>query len=40
MGALVCFFNIIIAILIGSRYAFLIDWPDTLAGRLYFLSAC
>lgn len=30
------FFNIIIAILIGSRYAFLIDWPDTLAGRLYF----
>lgn len=30
------FFNIIIAILIGSRYAFLIDWPDTLGGKLYF----
>ena len=30
------FFNIIIAILIGSRYAFLIDWPDTLSGKLYF----
>ena len=30
------FFNIIIAILIGSRYAFLIDWPDTLIGKIYF----
>lgn len=30
------FFNIIWAIIIGSRYAFLIDWPDTLFGRLYF----
>ncbi|MDC2825760.1 DUF3413 domain-containing protein [Rodentibacter pneumotropicus] len=30
------FFNIIIAILIGARYAFLIDWPDTLGGKLYF----
>ena len=30
------FFNIIIAIFIGSRYAFLIDWPDTLGGKLYF----
>lgn len=30
------FFNIIIAIVIGSRYAFLIDWPDTLGGKLYF----
>ena len=30
------FFNIIIAILIGSRYAFLIDWPDTLLGKIYF----
>ena len=29
-------FNIIIAILIGSRYAFLIDWPDTLLGKIYF----
>ena len=31
------FFNIIIAILIGSRYAFLIDWPDTLLGKILFL---
>ncbi|OOF67711.1 DUF3413 domain-containing protein [Rodentibacter caecimuris] len=30
------FFNIIIAILIGARYAFLIDWPDTLFGKIYF----
>ncbi len=30
------FFNIIWAIIIGSRYAFLIDWPDTLVGKLYF----
>ncbi|WP_077478269.1 DUF3413 domain-containing protein [Rodentibacter trehalosifermentans] len=30
------FFNIIIAVLIGARYAFLIDWPDTLSGKLYF----
>ncbi|MDG6895929.1 DUF3413 domain-containing protein [Volucribacter amazonae] len=30
------FFNIIWAIIIGSRYAFLIDWPDTLFGRVYF----
>ncbi|WP_288063254.1 DUF3413 domain-containing protein [Rodentibacter caecimuris] len=30
------FFNIVIAILIGARYAFLIDWPDTLGGKLYF----
>ena len=29
-------FNIIITILIGSRYAFLIDWPDTLLGKIYF----
>ena len=30
------FFNIIVAIIIGTRYAFIIDWPDTLAGKLYF----
>ncbi|PJG85048.1 DUF3413 domain-containing protein [Conservatibacter flavescens] len=30
------FFNIIWAIAIGSRYAFLIDWPDTLLGKIYF----
>ncbi|WP_424407329.1 DUF3413 domain-containing protein [Pasteurella sp. PK-2025] len=29
-------FNILWAIAIGSRYAFLIDWPDTLFGKLYF----
>ncbi len=30
------FFNILWAIVIGSRYAFIIDWPDTLFGKLYF----
>ncbi|MDO4627530.1 MAG: DUF3413 domain-containing protein [Pasteurellaceae bacterium] len=30
------FFNIIWAILIGSRYAFIIDWPYTLFGKIYF----
>ncbi|MGC7588937.1 DUF3413 domain-containing protein [Bisgaard Taxon 46] len=30
------FFNILWAIAIGSRYAFLIDWPDTLLGKIYF----
>lgn len=30
------FFNIIIAFIIGSRYAFLSDWPDTLLGKSYF----
>ncbi|WP_439294518.1 DUF3413 domain-containing protein [Lonepinella sp. BR2882] len=30
------FFNIIWAVAIGSRYAFLIDWPHTFLGRLYF----
>ncbi|MDO4430207.1 MAG: DUF3413 domain-containing protein [Lonepinella koalarum] len=30
------FFNIIWSVLIGSRYAFIIDWPDTLWGKLYF----
>ncbi|MGF7452751.1 DUF3413 domain-containing protein [Pasteurella bettyae] len=29
-------FNIIWAILIGSRYAFIIDWPATLLGKIYF----
>lgn len=29
-------FNILWAILIGTRYAFIIDWPDTLFGKLYF----
>ena len=30
------FFNILWAILIGARYAFIIDWPDTLFGKIYF----
>lgn len=30
------FFNIIIALLIASRYAFNSDWPNTLVGKLYF----
>lgn len=29
-------FNIIWAIIIGVRYAFIIDWPDTLFGKIYF----
>ena len=30
------FFNILLAIFIGARYAFIIDWPDTLFGKIYF----
>ncbi len=30
------FFNIILAVIIGSRYAFIIDWPHTFFGRSYF----
>ncbi|MBE2895224.1 DUF3413 domain-containing protein [Spirabiliibacterium falconis] len=30
-------FNIIFAILIGARYAFISDWPDTFIGRFYFI---
>ncbi|QEH18595.1 DUF3413 domain-containing protein [Histophilus somni] len=30
------FFNILWAIVIGSRYAFIIDWPHTLFGKIYF----
>ncbi|HBO39574.1 MAG TPA: hypothetical protein DD638_13025, partial [Pasteurellaceae bacterium] len=30
------FFNIILAITIGARYAFIIDWPNTFFGRSYF----
>lgn len=29
-------FNIVVAILIASRYAFNADWPNTLSGKLYF----
>lgn len=32
-------FNIVLALLISSRYAFNADWPNTLVGKLYFLSA-
>ncbi|MBE2897701.1 DUF3413 domain-containing protein [Pasteurellaceae bacterium 20609_3] len=30
-------FNIIFAILIGARYAFISDWPETFIGRFYFI---
>ena len=30
------FFNIILFLAIGTRYAFIIDWPHTLFGRIYF----
>ncbi|MCK3658429.1 hypothetical protein A4G18_06830 [Pasteurellaceae bacterium Pebbles2] len=30
------FFNILWTIIIGARYAFLIDWPHTLFGKIYF----
>ncbi len=30
------FFNSLWLIIIGLRYAFLIDWPDTLLGKIYF----
>jgi membrane-anchored protein YejM (alkaline phosphatase superfamily) len=30
------FFNIVCAIAIGSRYAFIADWPGTLIGKIYF----
>ena len=29
-------FNILWAVFIGARYAFIIDWPDTLFGKIYF----
>lgn len=29
-------FNIVVALLISSRYAFNADWPNTLLGKLYF----
>lgn len=30
------FFNILWAVFSGARYAFIIDWPDTLFGKIYF----
>lgn len=33
------FFNILWAIILGARYAFIMDWPDTLFGKLYFSLA-
>lgn len=30
------FFNIVVALIIASRYAFNADWPNTLIGKLYF----
>ncbi|CAK9885418.1 MAG: Inner membrane protein YejM [Candidatus Erwinia impunctatus] len=32
-------FNIIFALLLGSRYLFLADWPSTLIGRVYAFSS-
>lgn len=29
-------FNILLSLVIGSRYLFIADWPTTLAGRIYF----
>lgn len=29
-------FNVVLALLIASRYAFTADWPNTLIGKLYF----
>ena len=28
-------FNILLSLVIGSRYLFIADWPTTLAGRIY-----
>ncbi|EIG6062428.1 cardiolipin transport protein PbgA [Escherichia coli] len=28
-------FNILLSLVIGSRYLFIVDWPTTLAGRIY-----
>lgn len=28
-------FNILLAMLLGSRYLFIADWPTTLTGRIY-----
>lgn len=33
-------FNMTLAILIGSRYFFIADWPPTLLGRLYAMISC
>lgn len=33
-------FNMIVAILIGSRYFFIADWPPTLLGRIYAMMSC
>ncbi|EXI61840.1 membrane protein [Mannheimia granulomatis] len=32
-------FNIVMALLISSRYAFNADWPNTLIGKLYFFTS-
>lgn len=32
-------FNIVVALLIASRYAFNADWPNTLSGKLYFFAS-
>lgn len=32
-------FNVVLALLIASRYAFNADWPNTLSGKLYFFTS-
>ncbi|WGE68202.1 DUF3413 domain-containing protein [Actinobacillus equuli subsp. haemolyticus] len=32
-------FNVVLALLISSRYAFNADWPNTLSGKLYFFTS-
>ncbi|MEE7355399.1 LPS biosynthesis-modulating metalloenzyme YejM [Escherichia coli B12:H4] len=34
-GHLFALFNILLSLVIGSRYLFIADWPTTLAGRIY-----
>jgi len=33
-------FNILLVILLGSRYLFIADWPQTLLGRFYAIISC
>ncbi len=35
MGHWFALFNILLSLVIGSRYLFIADWPTTLAGRIY-----
>ncbi len=35
LGHWFALFNILLSLVIGSRYLFIADWPTTLAGRIY-----